>query len=168
MHLVLSNLHVCPVPFSYSSLVFSVCVPHHVYLPPPWVLLHLPVSVVMFHRHHHHLFLNREGLRGTTDDFTTSFLHFSLFSTALWDLANSRPVHSLMLGEGHVYKCPLSPLPLRSCPFYLLYPSSLVGLFVSASGASLHVPQRRSYLSLFLVVLTRPSLSVGIHTSLRS
>ena len=46
---------------------------------------------------HHHLFLNREGRWGTTDDFTTSFLHFPLFFTALWDLANSRPVHSLML-----------------------------------------------------------------------
>ena len=45
---------------------------------------------------HHHLFLNCEGRWGTTDDFTTSFLHFSLFSTALWDLANCRPVHSLM------------------------------------------------------------------------
>ena len=31
---------------------------------------------------HLHLSLNREGRRGTTDDFTTSFLHFSLFSTA--------------------------------------------------------------------------------------
>ena len=28
---------------------------------------------------------------GTTDDFATSFLHSSLFPTALWDLANSRP-----------------------------------------------------------------------------
>ena len=44
-----------------------------------------------------HLYLNREGRWGTTDDFATSFLHFSLFSTALWDVANSRPVHSLML-----------------------------------------------------------------------
>ena len=35
-----------------------------------------------------HLSLNREGRWGTTDDFATSFLHFSLFSTALWDLAN--------------------------------------------------------------------------------
>ena len=32
---------------------------------------------------------------GTTDDF----LHFPLFSTALWDLANSRPVHSLMFSS---------------------------------------------------------------------
>ena len=49
------------------------------------------------HHHHHHLFLNRMGRWGTTDDFTTRFLQISLFSTALCDLANSRPVHSLML-----------------------------------------------------------------------
>ena len=30
--------------------------------------------------------LNREGRWGTTDDFATSLLHFSLFSSALWDL----------------------------------------------------------------------------------
>ena len=41
---------------------------------------------------HHHQSLNRECRWGTTDDFATSFLHFSLFSTALWDLPNSRPV----------------------------------------------------------------------------
>ena len=41
--------------------------------------------------YHHHQSLNRKGRLGTTDDFETSFLHFSLFSTALWDLANSRP-----------------------------------------------------------------------------
>ena len=32
------------------------------------------------HHHYHHLSLNCEGRWGTTDDFTTSFLHFSLFS----------------------------------------------------------------------------------------
>ena len=47
--------------------------------------------------YHHHQSLNREGRLGATDDSATSFLHFSLFSTALWDLPNSRPVHSLML-----------------------------------------------------------------------
>ena len=46
-----------------------------------------------------HLSLNRGGQWGTTDDFKTSFLCFFLFSTALWDLANSRPVHSLMLSS---------------------------------------------------------------------
>ena len=48
------------------------------------------------HHHHHHQSLNRQGRWGTTDDSATSFLHSSLFSTALWDLPNSRPVHSLM------------------------------------------------------------------------
>ena len=45
----------------------------------------------------YHLFFNRGGRWSTTDDFTTSFLHFSLFSTVLWDLASSKPVRSLML-----------------------------------------------------------------------
>ena len=61
---------------------------------------------------HLHLPLNREGRWGTADDFTTSSLHFSLFSTALWDLANSRPVHSLMLSS-HLFLC----LPCLLPPF---------------------------------------------------
>ena len=67
-----------------------------------------------WHYHHHHLSLNHEGRWGTTDDFTTSFLHFSLFSTALWDLLNSRPVHSLMLSS-HLFLCLpcLFPISLR-------------------------------------------------------
>ena len=44
------------------------------------------------------------GSWGTTDYFKTSFLHFSLFYTALWDLANSGPVHSLMLSS-HLFFC---------------------------------------------------------------
>ena len=47
-------------------------------------------------QHHHHLSLNRVCRWGTTDDFATSFLHSSLFFTAFWDLANSRPGHSRM------------------------------------------------------------------------
>ena len=58
----------------------------------------------LHHHHHHHQSLNYEGRWGTTDDFATSFLHFSLFSTALWDLPNSRPVHSLMLSS-HLFLC---------------------------------------------------------------
>ena len=46
-----------------------------------------------------HLSLKHEGCWGTMDDFVISFLHFSLFSTALWDLPNSRPVHSLMFSS---------------------------------------------------------------------
>ena len=44
--------------------------------------------------------------------FATSFLHFSLFSTALWDLPDSRPVHSLMLSS-HLFLC----LPCLLPPF---------------------------------------------------
>ena len=61
---------------------------------------------------HHHQSLNRKGLWGTTNDFATSFLYFSLFSTALWDLLNSRPVHSLMLSS-HLFLC----LPCLLPPF---------------------------------------------------
>ena len=51
-----------------------------------------------------HLSLNRGGSWGTTDDFTTSFLHFSLFSAPLWGMASSRLVHSLMLSS-HFFFC---------------------------------------------------------------
>ena len=60
-------------------------------------LLLLPYNYCQYHLHH--LSLNYKGRWGTTDDLTTSFLHFSPFSTALWDLTNSRPVHSLMLSS---------------------------------------------------------------------
>ena len=60
---------------------------------------------------------------GTTDDFTPSFLHFSLFSTALWDLANSRPGHSLMLSS-HLFLCLpcLPPLITVPCKMVLARP----------------------------------------------
>ena len=62
--------------------------------------------------HHHHLVLNHKGCWGSTDDFTTIFLYFSLFSTTLWDLANSRSVNSLMLSS-HLFLC----LPCFLPPF---------------------------------------------------
>ena len=67
---------------------------------------------VLSHHHQHHQSLNCEGRWGTTDDFATSFLHFPLLSTALWDLPNSRPVHSLMLSS-HFFLC----LPCLLPPF---------------------------------------------------
>ena len=69
-------------------------------------------KVVFFY---HYQSLNREGRWGTTDDFATSFLHFSRFSTALWDLPNSRPVHSLMLSS-HLFLCPPCLLPPYTVP----------------------------------------------------
>ena len=62
-----------------------------------------------------HLSLNHVGPWGTTDDFTTSILHISLFSTALLDLATSRPVHSLMLSS-HLFLCPCCILPPYAVP----------------------------------------------------
>ena len=59
-----------------------------------------------------HFPLNRKGPWGTTVDFTTIFLHFSLFSTFLWDLVNARPVHTLMLSS-HLFHC----LPCLLPPF---------------------------------------------------
>ena len=56
--------------------------------------------------------LNRWSRWGITDDFTTTFLHSSLFSIALWDLVNSRPVHSLMLSS-YLFFC----LPCLLPPF---------------------------------------------------
>ena len=67
------------------------------------------------HHCHYHQSLNREGRWGTTDDFATSFLHLPLFSTALWNLANSRPVHFLMLSS-HLFLCPPCLLPPFTVP----------------------------------------------------
>ena len=75
-------------------------------------LLFLPNT---HHHHHHYHSLNREGRWGTTDDFATSFLHFSLFSTAVLDLPISRPVHYLMLSS-HFFLCLPCLLPLFTVP----------------------------------------------------
>ena len=74
----------------------------------------LPLSLRVDHHHHHYLFLNCEDRWGTKDDFATNFLHLFLFSTALWDLPNSRPVHSLMLSS-HLFLCLPCLRPLSLC-----------------------------------------------------
>ena len=76
------------------------------------------IHMVIIH-HHHHLSLNCQGRWGTTDDFATTFLHFSLFSTALWDLADSRPVHCLMLSS-HLFLCLPCFLPRFTMPFKMV------------------------------------------------
>ena len=52
-------------------------------------------------------------------NFASSFFslshHFSLFSTAFWDLANSRPVHSLM-PSSHLFLCLPCLLPSFTVP----------------------------------------------------
>ena len=76
------------------------------------------------YHHHLHQSLNREGRLGTTDNFATSFLHFPLFSTALWDLPNSRPVHSLMLSAHLCLPCLLPPFTVP-CKMVLARPDEL-------------------------------------------
>ena len=99
---------------------------------------HPSLKTSLTHRHHHHQHhqsLNHEIHWGTTDDFTTSFLHVSLFSTALWDLPNSRPVHSLMLSSNLFFCLPCllpsftvpckmvlaSPDEWKTCPYHCIF-----------------------------------------------
>ena len=52
------------------------------------------------------------GRRGTTDEFATIHFHLDLFSAALVELAESIPVHSLILSS-HLFFClPLFLFPL--------------------------------------------------------
>ena len=75
----------------------------------------------------YHRSLNREGRWGTTDDFATSFLHFSLFSTALWDLANSGSVHSLMSSSNlFIYPPCLLPPFTVPCKMVLARPDEVL------------------------------------------
>ena len=78
------------------------------------------------HHHHHHQSLKCEGHCGTTDNFATSFLHFSQFSTALWDLLNSRPVHSLMLSS-NLFLCPPCLFPPFTVPCKMVWPDLMNG-----------------------------------------
>ena len=89
-----------------------------------------------------HVSLNREGRWGTTDDFATSFLHFSLFSNALRDLANSRPVHSLMLSP-HLFFCLPCLLPplIVPCKVVLARPDERGDMSIPLQLASLYDDQ---------------------------
>ena len=57
----------------------------------------------------------------TTDDFATSFPHFSLLSNALWELAKSRPVYALMLSS-HLFLCLPCILPPFTVPCKMVLP----------------------------------------------
>ena len=91
---------------SEGTLISASTIPSHKWSWPSPIIAH-----------------NRRSHLGTTDDFTSSFLHFSLFSTALWGSANSRPVHSLMLSSHLVLclPCLLPPFTVR-CKMALTRP----------------------------------------------
>ena len=82
--------------------------------------------------HHHHQSLKRKGRWGTTDDFAPGVLHFSLFSTALWDLPNSRPVHSLM--SSNFTFCLPCLLPLSLCLARWYWPDLMNGRHVHTAS----------------------------------
>ena len=63
---------------------------------------------------HLHLSFNLGGHMDTTDDFATCFPHFSLFSVALWDLANSRPINLILFS--HLFSCLPGLLPPVTVP----------------------------------------------------
>ena len=88
------------------------------------------VGIHHHHHHHHHLSLNREGRWGTKDDFTTNFLHFSLFSIALSDLVDLGSVHSLLMLSPHllVYLSYLLPPFTVPCKVVLARPDECVSL----------------------------------------
>ena len=62
-----------------------------------------------------HLSLKCNSHWGTTDDFTTNFLHFPLFSNALWNLVTSWPFYSLKLSS-HLFFCLPHLLPPFTVP----------------------------------------------------
>ena len=85
------------------------------YTPPllSFVLPRHAVHTLRHHHHHHHHHQSQLTARvvgAPQDDFTTSFLHFPPFSTALWDLLNARPSVQFLKfsslrqewGKGHV------------------------------------------------------------------
>ena len=88
------------------------------------------------------LSLNREGRWGTTDDFAISFLHFSQFSTTLWDMANSRPVHFLMLSF-QLFLC----LPrMFTTTQHLFFAGVTVGVFAAVCSRCHDTPHSGSLL----------------------
>ena len=97
----------CPLQSLSTFLNSSVSKSSECSLTPDVALMSLTLPSPSLH-----LSLNRRGRWGTTDVFTTSFLHFSLLSTTLWYLANSGPVHFLMLSS-HLFFC----LPCLFPPF---------------------------------------------------
>ena len=96
------------MPGFCTGMIVSVNV---VYSPAKWSQTEMDLRGIFSFPPH--LPLTRGGVWGTTEDVTTSSLHFSLFSIALWDLANSRPGHSLMLSFQLFFFC----LPCLLSPF---------------------------------------------------
>ena len=115
-----------PFCFSLLNAHYQSFLKYPVASEQPLLLKHAPENE--HSSSSHHLSLNHEGRWGTKDDFATSFLYFSLFSIALWDLANSGPVHSLVLSS-HLFLCLpcLEFFPLFLCLARWFWPDLMNG-----------------------------------------
>ena len=90
--------------------------------------MHQSNYLLLQHNSSLHFPITRKDRWDTIDDFLTSSLHVSLFTTALWESVNSIPVHSLMLSS-HLFFClPLCLPPPLTVPCNIVFarPDDLV------------------------------------------
>ena len=99
-----------------------------------------------------------EGRRGTTDEFVTIPFHLVLFSAVLVELANSIPVHSLILSS-HLFFClPLFLLPFTvPCRIFFARPEDLETWPNHLSFRFLTRVRRSSYSSMAVWIFLRTS-----------
>ena len=77
-----------------------------------------------------HLSLNRKGRWGTADDFTTNFLHFSLFSTDLLAILGLGQLQACPFPDvvfPPLFLCALSFFPLSLCLVIWSWPDLMNG-----------------------------------------
>ena len=142
MRLHLISMHICGLQSCMTST--DDIVPFHLNLPH--------TTNVRFHLTslHLHLFLNTGARWDTTDDFMTSFLHFSLSSTAVWDLVNSRPVHSLTYSS-HLFLC-LVFFSLLPCLAKWCWPGLLNGRHLHTTLGNLNYGNNNCSISSYLML----------------
>ena len=95
----------CPLWCIVACKVFHTHTLTHTTIDFPHILVYIFYSSILFYP------ITSGGRRGTTDEFATIPFHLDLFSAALVELAQSIPVHSLILSS-HLFFC----LPLFSSP----------------------------------------------------
>ena len=108
-----------------------------------------------------HFPINRKDRWGTIDDFLTSSLHVSLFSTTLWESANSILVHSLMMFSYFFFCLPLRLPPLTvPCKIVFTRPDDLDTWPYHFSLRFLTVIRRSSYGLMACLILLRTATLV--------
>ena len=110
------------------------------------------------HHHHHYLSLKHEGRWGTTDDFTTSFIHFSLVLHCPLGHGELQAVHSKMMSS-HLFLClPCLRLPFTvPCKMVLARPDELETCSYHCSLRRFTMVRRSSYGPIDCWILARTS-----------